>query len=65
MNIISLLGTLVVLGLVFWLLWWLLGQLPLAEPFRTAANVILALASVALLLSILFGGVSVPGLHLR
>lgn len=60
MDLISLLVTIIVLGLVFYLLYWLLGQIPLPEPFKVVATVIIALAAVVILLGILFGGVSVP-----
>jgi len=64
MDIISLLVTIIVLGLVFYLLYWLIGQIPLPDPFKTVAMVLLALAVVVVLLSVLFGGLSVPKLRL-
>jgi hypothetical protein len=64
MNLISLLIVVIVLGLVFYLLYWLIGQLPLPAPFRTVAVVILTLIAVVMLLSLLFGGISIPRLSL-
>ena len=60
MDLISLLVTVIVLGLVFYLLYWLVGQVPMPEPFKVVATVLLALVAVIILLSILFGGVNVP-----
>ena len=65
MGLISLLVTIIVLGLVFYLLYWLVGQMPLPEPFRVVAIVILALAAVVVLLGLLFGHITVPVLQLR
>jgi len=45
----------IVAGLVFWLLWWLVGYIGLPEPFKKVANVILAVAAVFVLISILMG----------
>jgi hypothetical protein len=44
-----------VLGLVFWLLWWLVNYIAPPEPFRKVANVILAVVAVVILISFLMG----------
>lgn len=50
---------LIVAGLVFWLLWWLVQYTAPPEPFRKIANVILAilaaLVAIGLLLSFVGG----------
>ena len=51
---------LVVLGLVFWLLWWLVDYVAPPEPFRKIANVILAIAAVLIVISVLLGLVGHP-----
>lgn len=61
--LLSLLVTVIVLGLVFYLLYWLLGQIPLPEPFKVVALVILGLFAVIMLLGLLFGWTPVPKLH--
>lgn len=43
----------VVAGLIFWLLWWLVGYCSLPEPFNKVARVILALAAVIVLINVL------------
>lgn len=52
---ISLIVTLVVAGLVFWLLWWGLGEIKVPEPFNKVIRVILILAAVIFLINILLG----------
>lgn len=51
---------LIVAGLIFWLLWWLVNYVSPPEPFRKIANVILAIFAVlvviAILLSLAGGG---------
>lgn len=64
MDLISLLVTIVVLGLVFYLIYWIVGQIPMPEPFKTVALVIIGLIAVILLLGLLFGGVSLPRLRI-
>ena len=44
---------LIVAGLVFWLLWWLVGYVGLPEPFRKIANVVLAVGAVLVIIGIL------------
>lgn len=51
--VVSALIWLVVMGLIFWLLWWLLNYIGLPEPFAKVARVILALAAVILLINVL------------
>jgi len=57
---LGLLITLVVWGLVFYVLWWGLGQINLPEPFNKIAKVIIVVAVVIVLLSLLgqIGGVN-------
>lgn len=51
--LLMLLVQLVIGGLIFWLLYWFLGQVGLPEPFHKVAVVILALAVVIFLINIL------------
>ena len=62
MELLNLLVTVIILGLVFYLLWWLLGVIGLPAPFNKVATVLLALAAVVILLGMLFGGL--PMIHL-
>lgn len=44
---------LVVGGLIFWLLWWLIGYCGLPEPFNKVARVLLAVLAVFVLIGLL------------
>jgi heme A synthase len=44
---------LIVAGLVFWLLWWLVNYVAPPEPFRKIANVVLAIVAVLVIIGIL------------
>ena len=50
---VSVIIYLIVAGLVFWLLWWLINYVGLPEPFHKIANVILAIAAVLVIIGIL------------
>lgn len=43
----------VVAGLIFWLLWWLISYIAPPEPFAKVARVILALFAVLFLINVL------------
>jgi hypothetical protein len=55
---IHLIAVLVVLGIVF----YLIGMLPIAEPFRTIINVVVIVAMILALLSFAGLGASLPHL---
>ena len=52
---LTLLVTLVVAGLIFWLLWWFIGVCGLPEPFNKIARVLIALVAVVFLINLLLG----------
>ncbi len=52
---ITLLVNLLVLVLVIGLIWWLLTQLPLPEPFGQAARIIFAVIAVIMVIYLLVG----------
>ncbi len=54
-GLLSLLVTLVIVGVIFWLLYWFIGQVGLPEPFNKVAMVLIALAAVVYLIGILTG----------
>jgi hypothetical protein len=55
MDLISLLVTLIIVGLIFYLLYWLIGQIPMPAPIKTVCLVVLGLIIVIYLLNLLFG----------
>lgn len=54
-GLIGLLIWLVVMGLIFWLIWWFLGVVGLPEPFNKVARVIVGLIAFLILLYLLLG----------
>lgn len=62
MSLINLLIWLIILGLVFYVIYWAVNQIPLPAPFNVVVRVVLALIVVIVLLSALFGGFNVPHL---
>lgn len=53
--LLTLLVTLVIAGLIFWLLWWFIGVCGLPEPFNKVARIIVALVAVIFLINMLMG----------
>lgn len=53
----------IVLGVVFWLLFWLIGYVGLPEPFNKVARVILAVAAVIVLINCLLMLAGHPIIH--
>lgn len=51
---------LIVAGLIFYLLYWLLGVVALPEPFQKIATVILAIAAVLVIIGVLLNLVGHP-----
>ena len=59
-GLLSLLVTIVIAGLIFWLVWWFINFVGLPEPFNKVTQVIVGLAALVFLLSLLIGGGSHP-----
>jgi hypothetical protein len=43
----------IIAGVIFWLMWWLLEYLALPQPFDKIGHVLLAIAAVGVLISII------------
>ncbi len=65
MTLLGLLITLVIWGIIFYVLWWGLGAIALPEPFNKVATVILILAAVVVILGVLTGQVAPFNLPIR
>ncbi len=52
-SLVSVVIYLIVAGLIFWLLWWLVNYIAPPEPFRKIANVVLAIFAVLIVIGIL------------
>ena len=55
MDLIGLLVYLVVAALIFYLIYWLIGQMPVPEPFRTVILAVMGLIAVIFLIGLLTG----------
>lgn len=52
-GLTGLLVTLVIVGLIFWLVWWFIGFVGLPEPFNKVAQVIIGLFALVFLIDLL------------
>jgi uncharacterized membrane protein len=59
-SLVNMLVWIIVIGLIFGLLWWLIGYAALPEPFAKVAKVILALVAVLILINFLLGFAGAP-----
>jgi hypothetical protein len=63
-GLINLLIYVVIIGLLMWLALWIIGQLPLPEPFGRIATIIVyviaVLVVILLLLQLVQGGTGLP-----
>jgi len=57
-SVVMVVVWLIVVGLIFWLLTWLVDYCGLPEPFNKIAHVVLAVAAVVCIILILLGLVS-------
>lgn len=64
-SLLSLLLTLVIVGCIFWLLWWLVAYIGLPAPFDKVARVILAVVAVFILIDLLLGLAGTPLIRWR
>jgi hypothetical protein len=62
MPFIAILLSLVIWGLIFWLLWWGLGAVGIPEPFHKVATVILVVAAIIIVIGLLTGSVAPFGI---
>lgn len=64
-SLISFLVWIIVVGIIFYLLWWLLAQVGLPEPFNKVARIVLAVVAVLVLINLLLGLVGTPIVRMR
>lgn len=60
MNLISLLVTILILGLIAGIVWWGINQIAMPAPFKSAAIGVFVLIVVLVLLGLLTGHVNIP-----
>ena len=59
-GLLSLLVYLVVVGLIFWVIWWFLGYVGVPEPFNKVIRVILGLVALIIVINLLLGLIGSP-----
>ena len=59
-GLFSVLITLIVVGLIFWVLWWFLVYVNPPEPFNKVARVVLGLAALIFIVNILLSLIGHP-----
>lgn len=52
-DFVSVILWIAALGLICWLLWWLIGYIGIPEPFNKVARVIIAVLAVVVLIKII------------
>lgn len=57
MSIITLLLSLIIWGLIFYVIWWGLAKIALPEPFAKVATVVLVVAAIIVVIGLLTGSV--------
>lgn len=62
---IELLFTVIIFAIVAGLLYWLIGMLPIPEPFTTIIKVCAILICILIVLGVAFGGINLPAMSLR
>lgn len=58
MSLLALLLTVIIWGLIFYVLWWGLSTVALPEPFAKIATVILVIAAIYVVFGILTGSIA-------
>jgi len=58
MSLLAILLSLVIWGLIFWLLWWAVETIGIPEPFHKVIVVVLVIAAVFVVIGILTGSVA-------
>ena len=61
-SAVTLLIYIIILGLIFYCVWWALAQIALPEPFGTIARVLVVLVALLICVSLLLGLVPSGGL---
>ena len=59
-GLLSLIVYIVVVGLIFWCVWWFLGYVGVPEPFNKVIRVIIGLVALIIVINLLLGLVGTP-----
>ncbi len=56
---------LVIVGLIFWCIWWFIGYVGIPEPFGKVVRVVVGLVALVLVINLLLGLAGSPMFRLR
>ena len=64
-GLMSMLIYLVVIGLIFWCIWWALSYFAIPEPFNKIIRVVVGLVALIIVINLLLGLVGHPFISLQ
>lgn len=64
-SLVSTVIYLVVVGLIFWLIWWFIGYVGVPEPFNKVIRVIVGILALVVLMSFLLSLIGYPVLTVK
>ena len=64
-GLLSFVIYLVIIGLVFWCIWWFLGYVGVPEPFNKVIRVVIGLVALIIVVNLLLGLVGTPIFNFR
>lgn len=59
-GLLHALVVLVIIGLILWIVWWAVTQIPMPEPIRTVVRVLFVLIMAIVLINFLMGLIGEP-----
>ncbi len=59
-GLISFIVYLVIVGLIFWCIWWFIGYVGIPEPFNKVVRVVMGLVALLIVINLLLGLVGSP-----
>jgi len=64
-GLLGLVVYLVIIGLIFWVIWWFLGYVGVPEPFNKVIRVIIGLVALIIVINLLLGFAGHPFFRLN
>ena len=64
-GLLELIIYLVVVGLIFWCIWWFVGFVGVPEPFNKVIRVVMGLVALIIVVNLLLGMVGTPMFTMR